>query len=141
VNLLTRTRGQFTRTLGDTIAQLMEGRKRMPDASDAVTCPEQTAERDPQLLVWETPVDAKGSPMVVQDIARIATVVQGGGVVMKDSRSGLGSESSGIKSYEICPAEAQIASDLEQNKRPRLRRKSRMPRKQQLTLKIPGKTP
>jgi hypothetical protein len=32
---------------------------------------------------------------------------------MENSRSRLGSESSGIKSYEICPAEAQIISDLE----------------------------
>jgi hypothetical protein len=53
VNPLTRTRGQFIRTLKDTIAQLVEGKKRMPDDSDAVICLKQTAERDPQLLVWE----------------------------------------------------------------------------------------
>lgn len=99
----------------------MEGRKKkIPDSQDAfgaATCPKHTAERDPQLLDWETPVDAQRSPMVVQDIARTATVVQGGGVVMENS----GSESRGIKPY-------------------RLRRKSRMPQGQ-LTLEIPGKTP
>jgi hypothetical protein len=133
VNPLTRTRGQFTRTLGNTIAQLMEERKGVivdsQDASDAATCPEQTAERGPQLPDWETPVD----PMVVQD-SRAATVVQGGGMVIGNS---LGSESSGIKSYEICPDEAQIARDLTQNSgRPRLRRKRQ---RERLTLEIPDK--
>jgi hypothetical protein len=135
-----QSRGQFTRTLGDTIAQLVEERQRMMlHSSDAATCPEQTAERDLQQLDWETPVDAQGSPMVVRDVAGTATVVQGG-VVVENSRSKLGSESSGIK-YEICPGEAQIASGQEQNDgRPKLRRKSRMQRKQ-LALEIPGKAP
>src|SRR4051794_6576860 len=101
------------------------------DASNAGTCPEQTTEPDLQQLDWETPVDAQGSSMVVQDVARTATVVQGGVVVVENSRSKLGSESGGIKPYEISLGEAQIASDLEQNNgRPKLRRKSKMQRKQ-----------